>query len=123
MLRLGKSQIGHIKDHRIGPNVGMNEKLIKFRGRLNPFYSNKGINLVTEDQVRSGVEALEINTSREHEGNNNMKFVQKGVKLLNHKDSERVLRQRDTTSVQSYMAASLVENNPEKIRGVDGVLA
>jgi len=62
MLKLGKSQIGYTiktaKDERA--DLPVSQQMLHFRDAFLPFYKNKHINIITEDQIKAGKETIDL---------------------------------------------------------------
>ena len=102
-LDQGKSHIGHIKNKKVDPYIPLTDQLSAYRQKLNPFYRTKNINIVTENQVKSGEEVFSFTSTEFGEDiTKNDYYIDKATAT-----PREIPTDRDKTQCATLMAATI----------------
>ena len=103
------------------------EQIMLFREKFSPFYQKTKIKVITDDQVRQGIETVGIDTqdSKEHQEamgikpDGDKKYVKCTYKNLNENDPEVAMNQKDASQIKSYLPAAIANPNADGVLGLE----
>ena len=117
LLKLGKTQIQDIKNTKLPTDLSLDQQLQTFHNNLPSFYTNKKINVITEDMIRQGLDELPSNADL------NKERIKYDPAFQNQKKMEKEEREfeRKKHIMPNYLVATLLTEKAEDIKGIDDV--
>ena len=115
MLRLGKSQIGYnikvSKDERA--DLPLSQQMLVFRDAFMPFYKNKAINIITEEQIKAGKETIDLESVSPIKDSSNKEDIHYNKNKYTHTrgdaHAEKAAKQvAEKLTMPGYMVGSVI---------------